>query len=97
MKVEVTLTPVDGSADVVTTLKLHAPNALGSYDVTLRGGKARFYVSTRGVTSFDGLLEALNGGDHPNDLIATGLGGKVSQEQDFVVTGKADFTVKVVK
>lgn len=95
--VEVTLSPVDGSPDVVTTMRLHAPNAPGSYDVSLRGGKARFYISTRGISSFDGLLEALNGGNHPNDLIATGLGGKVSVEQDLVVTGRASFTVQVVK
>jgi hypothetical protein len=45
---------------------------------------------------FDKLLALLNDGEHPNDLIATGLGRQLVQKQDIVVEGEAAVTVKVV-
>jgi SpoIVB peptidase S55 len=94
--VEVTLESVAGGADTVSTFSLRVPrSAHGDQWVTLRGGKDRGYYRDR-ASSLEELLRQLNGGEHENDLIVTGLGGKVTVEQDVVVSEKGGFAVRVV-
>lgn len=97
--VEVSLEPAEGGAPVVTTLRMKVPRwARGDERVTLRGGRARnFFFDRRGFGSFDEVLAELNGGDHPNDLIVTGLGQRIAKMLDLVVEGRASFIVHVVR
>ncbi len=95
--VAVTLKPVEGP-NQIATLEVHVPSgSRGSEDVTLRGGSHRTYFSSRGVDSFDELLALLSGGEHPNDLVAGAFGTTVKKKQSIVVTGKASFTIQVVR
>jgi len=94
--IETTLTPADGGPNVVATMHLRVPVwARGVETVGLRGGTGRSRVRGR-VRSFDQLLALLNGGGHPNDLIATGFGTRLIQAQDLIVKGKGSFDVSVV-
>lgn len=97
--VKVSLEPAEGGAPVVTTLRMKVPPwARGEERVTLRGGRARnFFFDRRGLGSFKELLAELNGGDHPNDLIVTGLGHRIAKTLDLVVDGRASFIVHVVR
>lgn len=80
------------------TLTMKVPRgAKGFEKISLRGGKERTYFSTRGIDSFDELIRMLNGGEHPNDLIATGLGRTVSREQQVVVQGHGYQVVRIVR
>ena len=71
-------------------------SARGTEQVKLSGGRGRLDVYGRGVGSFDELLGALNGGDHPNDLIVKGFGRTRLLPQDVGVRGKADFTIQIL-
>ena len=97
--VEVSLEPAEGGAPVVTALRMKVPRwARGDERVTLRGGRARnFFFDRRGLGSFEEVLAELNGGDHPNDLIVTGLGQRIAKMLDVVVDGRASFIVHVVR
>jgi hypothetical protein len=97
VKVEVALQPFGGGASVPVTFTLRAPARPGYYDVRLRGGRDRFFVNERHLRSLDQLLDTLSGGEHGNDLIATGLGRRVTTTADLMVTGKRFFTVQVVR
>lgn len=94
IRIEVTLDPVDG-ASTVAEMTLRIPtNAKGTRAVELRGGRER---GTRGAGSFEQLLDELSGGEHANDLIVRGPGGRSVHEQDVIVTGWAQFWVRVVR
>ncbi|HKZ76513.1 MAG TPA: hypothetical protein VJ259_07590, partial [Actinomycetota bacterium] len=97
--IDVSLEPAEGGSPVVTTLKMKVPRwARGDERVTLRGGRARnFFFDRRGFGSFEEVLAELNGGDHPNDLIVTGLGQRIAKMLDLVVDGRASFIVHVVR
>jgi hypothetical protein len=97
VKVEVTLQPFGGGPSVPVTFTMRAPARPGYYDVRLRGGRDRFFVNERHLRSLDQLLDALSGGEHRNDLIATGLGRRVTTTADLMVTGKRVFTVQVIR
>ncbi|MEW6059262.1 MAG: SpoIVB peptidase S55 domain-containing protein [Actinomycetota bacterium] len=93
--IETTLTPLDGGPNVITKMQMKVPSWAGGFEtIMLRGGKERFVSPPR---SFDELLAHLSGGEHPNDLIATGFGTQTSRAQDLVVKGKAFLTVQVVR
>ncbi len=95
--IETTIAPVDGGPNVVATMSMRIPAfARGVETVGLRGGTGRSRFRGR-VRSFDQLLALLNGGDHPNDLVATGFGGRLIQPQDVIVKGKGSFEVQVVR
>ncbi len=95
LTIEVTLERTDGGPDTVATTTFRVPaGARGSERVRLSGGKGRFDGSIR---SLDELLDALNGGDHRNDLLVQGFGAKVAAAQPVKVTGKGSFTVLVVR
>jgi hypothetical protein len=94
--IEVTLERTDGGPSAVAVLKLRVPRrARGFEQVRLSGGRGR--TDYRGLNSFDELLIALGGGEHLNDLIATGLGRRVSDAQDVEVRGKGWVTIKVIR
>ncbi|MGH2658712.1 MAG: SpoIVB peptidase S55 domain-containing protein [Actinomycetota bacterium] len=96
--IEVSLEPAEGGHPIVTTVKMRVPwRARGDERVTLRGGRARRFFDRRGLGSFKEVLAELNGGDHPNDLIVTGLGRRISKMLDLVVDGRASFIVHVVR
>jgi hypothetical protein len=95
--VEVALESSGGGDPVTVSFVLRAPKRAGYYDVRLRGGRERLYVDDRGAGSFEELVAQLSGGEHGNDLIATGLGPKVTASADVVVQGKGSFAVKVVR
>jgi len=96
--VEVTLDPIERDTDVVTTLTVKVPRRARGYEqVRLSGGRGRLDYWGGGIGSLDDLIAVLNGGDHRNDLIVKGLGPTTVQPQEVIVTGKAGFTVKVVR
>jgi len=95
--VEVTLEPFGGGEPVLVTFRMRAPGRPGYYGVRLRGGRDRYFVEERGVRSFDELVDRLSGGEHANDLIASGLGRSVTTETGLVVTGRSGFTLQVVR
>lgn len=95
--VEVALEPAEGGQPVLVTFELLAPNRPGLATVRLRGGRERLYVNPRGIGSFEELVAQLSGGEQANELFASGLGPRVSALADLIVSGKAAFTVKVVR
>jgi hypothetical protein len=99
IRVEIGLTPAEGGPNVVTTVKMKVPSwARGLERVSLRGGKARSRLLSRGrIRSFGELIQILNDGGHPNDLIVSGLGSDITKVMDLVVKGKGFFNVRVVR
>lgn len=96
VRVEVTLDPVERETYVVTELSLRVPRgARGVHHVRLSGGRSR--VDPYGAGSLDDLIALLSGGDHRNDLIVRGLGPRVVQAQEVIVTGRAGFAVQIVR
>ena len=94
IEIEVTLERVGGPS-TAATIELRVPRwARGLERVRLAGGRGR---TDRSSGSFEGLLAALNGGDHLNDLIARGLNRTVVDAQDVVVTGRASLLIRVVR
>jgi hypothetical protein len=94
--VEVTLARLDQGPDTVATFTVKVPRwAGGSEQVRLSGGRGR--VNYRNVGSLDDLIAALNGGDHPNDLVVKGFGSTLLLPQDVGVQGKTRFTVRIVR
>jgi hypothetical protein len=97
LTVEVTLAPLDGSPDVVSTLQLRIPrDAHGTRAVKVRGGRDSEWFDTSYVGSLDELLAILNGGSHQNDLIASGFGASQTKELDWIVDGSFRFSVRAV-
>jgi hypothetical protein len=95
--VVVGIKPFDGSANHTVTFDFKVPNsAHRSGDLLIRGGSRRFYVSTRGIRSFKQLLQKLNGGEHPNDVVAEAFGAKTKTPGDLQVSGKRTITVRIV-
>jgi hypothetical protein len=95
IRIEVTLERVDGGPPTVATLKMRVPRwARGFEQVRFSGGRGRLNGD---AGSFDGLLAMLNDGDHLNDLVIRGLGQRIMEAQDVMVTGKGSVTVKVVR
>jgi hypothetical protein len=93
---EVTLEPPGGGQPETATFRMRVPRrASGFEQISFRGGRARQRIDTRRL-GFEELVAILNGGEHPNDLIAKGLGRQLVQQQDVVVEGQASVTVKVV-
>ena len=93
---EVMLQPAGGAAPETATFRMRVPHrADGLERISFRGGRARQKIDSRHL-GFEQLVAILNGGEHPNDLIATGLGRQLVQQQDVVVEGQASVTVKVV-
>jgi hypothetical protein len=70
--------------------------ASGFERISFRGGQVRQRINT-GRLGFERLLRILNGGEHPNDLIVTGLGHQLVQKQDVMVKGQSSVTVRVVE
>lgn len=96
IRVEVTLDPVERETYVVTELSLKVPRgARGFEQVRLSGGRGRF--DHFGMGSLDDLIAFLSSGDHRNDLIVKGLGPRVVQAQEVIVTGRAGFAVQIVR
>ena len=94
--VEVTLDLPEQDAHVVETLTLTVPgHAGGSEGVTIRGGRGFLRIG-RGVDSLDELIEALNGGDHQNDLLVSAFGDTTTHVLDVIVRGRARFEIQVV-
>ena len=93
--IEVTLDPVERETNVTARLTLRVPRWVrGSERVRLSGGRGG--IGTWGG-SLDELLANLSAGEARNDLIVTGLGRRIVQAQDVIVTGRAGFRVKVVR
>jgi hypothetical protein len=93
---EVTLQPIEGGHPERATVRFRIPHRAAGFErISLRGGKDRQRINTSRM-GFDKLLALLNGGEHPNDLIATGLGRELIRRQDLVVEGHATVTVRVV-
>ena len=91
--VEVTFDALEGD-DVVTTVQFEVPmNVRGTRQILLRGGRDRY----RWSTSLQEVLDTLNGGEHTDDLVVTGLGGRNQWPQGLVVSGKHRFWVQVVR
>jgi hypothetical protein len=97
VNVQVSLQPFGGGPSVPVTFTMRAPGRPGYYDVRLRGGRDRFFVNERHQRSLDQLLNALSGGEHGNDLIASGFGPRVTTTADLMVTGRRVLTVQVVR
>jgi hypothetical protein len=96
--VEVTFERTDGGPDVVTTFTVKVPKgAGGSEQIRLSTGRGRLDVYGRSVRSLDDLLEALNGGDHPNDLVVKGFGDTRLLPQDLDPSGRASFVIEIVR
>lgn len=93
--IEVTFATADGEHVVARTGFDVARDAEGTSDVVLRGGRDRH--GRPDARSFEALLGALNGGEHPNDLIVSAPGGQVVEEQDVIVTGQARFALRVIR
>jgi hypothetical protein len=94
--IEVTLDPIDGS-DVVTRLTYKLPkSASATRQIKLRGGHEGYWYDDE-INSFDDLLAAMSGGEQPNDLVATGFGRSLVQEQDVIVSGKSGVYVQIVR
>jgi hypothetical protein len=95
--VEVALQPAGGGPLVTTTFRMRVPHGANGFEqISFRGGRARQRIDSRRL-GFEQLVAILNGGEHPNDLIATGLGRQLVREQDVVVQGQASVTVRVVQ
>jgi hypothetical protein len=95
--IEVTLNPTEDGSTSVATMTFRLPaGAGGRQHISLKGGGGRPDRFQR-PRSFDDLLDALNGGDHANDLIARGFGRSVLQAQDVEVKGRASVTVQIVR
>jgi hypothetical protein len=95
--VEITIEPVEGGAPVVETVSLRVPQSRrGELSVTVGGGRDR-WQNQREASSLDELLAILNGGQHDNDLVVSGLGRTISKRQPLIVRENADFTVRVVR
>ena len=95
--IETTLTPIGGGRNVVTTMQMKVPSWASGFDtVMVRGGKGGSGFSMP-VRSFDQLIARLSGGEHPNDLVASGFGAESSRAVDLIVKGKVFVTVQVVR
>jgi hypothetical protein len=93
----VALQPAQGGPLVTTTFRMRVPHGANGFErISFRGGRARQRIKSRHL-GFEQLVAILNGGEHPNDLIATGLGRQLVQRQDVVVQGQASVTVRVVQ
>ena len=98
LTIEVTLDRVETGLSTTATITLRVPGwARGFEQIRLSGGRGRLDVNRRDVGSFQQLLSRLNGGDHLNDLIVSGLGRKIVEAQGVEVTGTGSITVKVVR
>jgi hypothetical protein len=94
--IEVTFRTVDGS-DVVSTVSYKLPRGVsGTKQIKLRGGRESYWYG-RDINSFDDMLAAMSGGEHPNDLVVSGFGRSQTHEQGVIVNGKAGFSVQIVK
>lgn len=97
LTVETTIAPVDGSSDIVTTMQIRIPSsAEGTKTMKLRGGKDSYWFRMRNSGSFDGLLAALEGGQHANDLILSGFGASQTTVLDWIPLNKMSFAVEAV-
>lgn len=93
---QVVLRPIGGGRPQTATFRMWVPHGANGFErISFRGGQLRQRINTSRL-GFDRLLSILNDGEHPNDLIATGLGRRLIQEQDVVVQGQASVTVRVV-
>jgi hypothetical protein len=91
--VEVTFDMLEGE-DVVSAVEFEVPrNVKGIRDVLVRGGRERY----RWPDSPEEMFETLNGGEHPDDLVLTGLAGGQQWSQGLEVSGKYRFWVQVVR
>ncbi|HZD16925.1 MAG TPA: SpoIVB peptidase S55 domain-containing protein, partial [Actinomycetota bacterium] len=98
LTVEVTMDPVERDTDVVATLSMKVPHrARGYRDVVIKGGRGRFNWWRYPIETLDDLIAAMSRGDHHNDLIVKGLGPRIVQAQDVIVSGRVGFTVQVVR
>lgn len=94
--VEVTLDQDGSDADVVTTFTVKIPrSARGSSEIRIGAGRGPDYSGR--YSSFDELVAALNGGDHPNDLVVKGFHIVQTLEQSLIVHGRGGFRVQVVR
>lgn len=92
--VEVTFDRPDGER-TRTTVTFRVPRgADGVHAVRLRGGRA---TDPAEAGSFAELLDALGGGEHPEDLVLVGPGGPRAWPQRLVVSGHDRFLLRVVR
>jgi SpoIVB peptidase S55 len=91
--VEVTLTSPDGGTTVQTT-KIRVPYFGHFETVTIRGGRERWYSNANSLAA---LLRSLSGGEHYDDLVVSAFGRKKTTQQPVVVTGRASFTIRIVR
>jgi len=93
---EVMLRPAGGGRPETATFRMRVPHRADSFErISFRGGRARQRIDRH--LGFKQLVAILNGGEHPNDLIAAGLGRRLVRKQDVVVAGQVAVTVKVVR
>jgi hypothetical protein len=92
--VEVTMTSAEAPT-TVETFQIKVPRRASWTDVSLRGGRERWYG--RSIDSFEQLLAFLNGGTHADDLVVKAFGQTQLLQQPVLVTGKASFAISVVR
>jgi hypothetical protein len=95
LTVEVTQTPAEGGADVVTTFTIRVPrNWHGQHRVTVRGGEDRWWGGN-GSDSLAEVVDALNDGEQADDVVVQGIGGTHTQTSTLIVQGRDRFVVDV--
>lgn len=98
IRLDVSIQPVEGVKPVEARFTLRVPGRAGGQQrISFRGGKARSRIDVRHLRSFHELLSLLNGGESPNDLVASGFGHQIIRQLDLVVQGGASLAVNVVK
>lgn len=97
VQVVVELTPAGGGATQQVELELRIPRgARGEEKVDLGGGTRRYRFPSRGIGSIRELVNALSGGEHPNDVVMHAFGRRTLEEAPLIVGGHDGFTVQIV-
>ena len=94
VRVQVTMETPDGGT-TLATMTLKVPRSGDGGTVKVRGGREDWYIGRAG--SFAELVKLLSGGQHYDDLIVSGVGGRRVQQQPVVVDGKATFRIRIVR
>jgi hypothetical protein len=93
--VQAVLELAEGGTQTITA-SFHVPRGTsGSHRIVVRGGKERGLDED--FPSFDALLRALNGGEHPDDLVIAGLGRTRLRPQDLIIEGRDAFRLRIVR
>jgi hypothetical protein len=93
--VQAVLDLAEGGTQAITA-SFHVPRGIsGDHRIVVRGGKERGLWQD--FSSFDDLVRALNGGEHPDDLVIAGLGRTRLRPQDLIVHGRDAFRLRIVR